>query len=133
MHSVLCGKDIDHSLLHVPYVTAPYIGFVTTKPVFGVSDKAILKPACSATETSWKTKVLLVASLVMVLSSKRITKALVRLRAYAGWSASLLFANPQRQVFSHRGPYMIDYGIEEQDILSFFEYICPMLVCQIVS
>ena len=29
-----------------------YIGLVTTKPVFGVSDKASFKPVSSATETS---------------------------------------------------------------------------------
>ena len=39
-----------------------------------------------------------------ILSIKRITKALIRLRGCAGWSASVLFANSRRQVFS-RGPY----------------------------
>ena len=41
----------------------------------------------------------------MLLSKKRITKALIRLRGCAGWSAPLLFANHRRQVFSRRGPY----------------------------
>ena len=41
----------------------------------------------------------------MVLSKKRITKALFRLRRCAGWFASLLFVYPRRQVISHRGPY----------------------------
>ena len=40
----------------------------------------------------------------MILSKKRITKALIRLRECAGWSAPVLFANPRRQVFSRRGP-----------------------------
>ena len=31
----------------------------------------------------------------MVLSKKRITKALIRLRGCAGWSAPVLFANPE--------------------------------------
>ena len=31
---------------------------------------------------------------------QRITKALIRLRGCAGWSAPALFANPRRQVFS---------------------------------
>ena len=31
----------------------------------------------------------------MVLSKKRITKALIRLRRCAGWSAPVLFANPE--------------------------------------
>ena len=41
----------------------------------------------------------------MILSKKRITKALIRLRGCAGWSAPVLFAKPRRQVFSRRGPY----------------------------
>ena len=41
----------------------------------------------------------------MILSSKRITKALISLRGCPGWSAPLLFANPRRQVLSHQGPY----------------------------
>ena len=43
-------------------------------------------------------KVLLVESLYMILSKKRITKALIRLHVCAGWSAPLLFANLRRQV-----------------------------------
>ena len=42
----------------------------------------------------------------MILSKKRITKALIRLLRCAGWSAPVLFANPRRQVFSRRGPYI---------------------------
>ena len=45
----------------------------------------------------------------MQLSKKRITKALIRLRGCAGWSVPVLFANPRRQVFSRRGPYIIAY------------------------
>ena len=40
----------------------------------------------------------------MILSKKRITKVLIRLRGCAGWSAPVLFANPRRQVFSRQGP-----------------------------
>ena len=40
----------------------------------------------------------------MVLSKTQITKVLIRLRKCAGWSAPVLFANPQREVFSRRGP-----------------------------
>ena len=36
----------------------------------------------------------------------QITKALIRLRGCAGWSAPELFANPLRQVFSRRGPFI---------------------------
>ena len=59
------------------------------KPVFGVSDKVRLKPACSATETSLKIGILLVASLDMILYKRGITKTC------AGWSTPLLFANPE--------------------------------------
>ena len=41
---------------------------------------------------------MLVASLDMILSKKRITKALISLRVRADWSAPLLFANHRRQV-----------------------------------
>ena len=41
---------------------------VATKPVFGVSDKVRFKPACSATENSYKNEISLVASLDMELS-----------------------------------------------------------------
>ena len=40
----------------------------------------------------------------MILSKKRITKALIRLRGCAGWSAPVLFAKPRRQVFTRCGP-----------------------------
>ena len=40
----------------------------------------------------------------MVLSKTRITKALIRLRRCAGWSAPVLFVNPRRHVFLRQGP-----------------------------
>ena len=46
-----------------------------------------------------KNEISLVGSLDMILSNKRITKALIRLRGCAGWSASLLFTNSRRQGF----------------------------------
>ena len=49
----------------------------STKPVVGSSEKAGLKPACSAPETSQKIDISLVVSLYMTLSNKRMTKALV--------------------------------------------------------
>ena len=72
------------------------MGLDATKPVFGVSDEARLKPVSSATETSQKIELSFVASLDMVLSKKRITKAVIRLRGCAGWSAPVLFASPRR-------------------------------------
>ena len=68
------------------------------KTCFGVSDKARFKRVSSATETSKKIKIALIANLDMMLSKKRITKALIRLHGCAGWSAPLLFANPRGQV-----------------------------------
>ena len=47
------------------------------------------------------------ASLDIILSKKRTTKALISLHGQAGWSTPLLFANPRRQVFSHGGPSKI--------------------------
>ena len=41
----------------------------------------------------------------MILFKKLMTKALIRLRRCAGWSAPVLFANPGRQVSSRRGPF----------------------------
>ena len=42
----------------------------------------------------------------MLLSEKRITTALIRLRGCTGWSVPLLFPNLRRQVFLRRGPYI---------------------------
>ena len=47
------------------------MGLVARKPVFGVSDKVRFKPACSATETSQKVEISLVASLDLALSKTR--------------------------------------------------------------
>ena len=70
------------------------MGLAATKPVLGVSDKVRFKPVFSATETSQKIEISLVASLDIILSNKRIIKALISLRGCASWSAPLLFANP---------------------------------------
>ena len=83
------------------------LGLVVTKHVFGISEKARLKPVSSATETGWTMEISLVASLDIVLYKTRTTKALIRLRGCAGWSAPVLFANPRRKIFSRRGPYVI--------------------------
>ena len=86
-----------------------HMGLVATRHVFWVSDKATFKPVSLATGTSQKIEISPVASLHMILSTKRITKALIRLRGCAGWSAPVLFTNPRRQVFSGCGPYNIRY------------------------
>ena len=72
--------------------------------------KASLKLVSSAAETSLKKEISLVLSIDMILSNKRITKALIRKRGCAGWSAPLLFAKPRRQDFSHRSPYDVTSG-----------------------
>ena len=65
-------------------MTRNYLGLDATKPVFRVSDKARLKPVSSATETGKKIENSLEARIDMILSNKRITKALIRLRVCAG-------------------------------------------------
>ena len=87
------------------------------KACLRVSDKASFKPVSSATETSLKIEISPVASLHtgMIHSEKRITKALIRLRGCAGWSAPLLFANPRRQVFARQGPNENDQIITLQE------------------
>ena len=82
------------------------MGLVAIEPVFGVSEYVISKPACSATETSQSVESSLVASLEMILSDKGITKVLIRLPECAGWSVSLLFANPKDR-FSCVGAYIL--------------------------
>ena len=64
---------------------------VQEKPFFSVSDEVRFKSACSATETSLKIEILLVASVDMILSNKQNTKVLIRLCGCTGWSAPLLF------------------------------------------
>ena len=56
------------------------MGCGARKLVVRVSDEVRFKPACSATETSYKIEISLVASLDMILSNKSITKVLIRLR-----------------------------------------------------
>ena len=84
-----------------------HIGHIMRKPVFGVSDQVILKPACSATENSKTFEMLCVASLDMIVSIELITKALIRLHGCAGWSAPLLFTHPIDSFFSHLCPCKI--------------------------
>ena len=51
-----------------------------------------LKPTYSDTETRLKIKILHEANLDILLSTKQLTKALIRLRGCTGWSVPLLFA-----------------------------------------
>ena len=45
-------------------------GLAARKPVFGVSEEVIFKPACSASKTSYNIEILLVTSLDMILFKK---------------------------------------------------------------
>ena len=50
----------------------------------------------------------------MVLSNKRIIKALIRLRGCTGWSAPLLFANPEDRFSSSRP--IFDYPLLSRNL-----------------
>ena len=73
------------------------MGLPTTKPVFGVSKKRVSNRSSELQRLARILK-FAQASLNMLLSNKRLTKALIRLRGCAGWSAPVLFANLQRQI-----------------------------------
>ena len=66
-----------------------------TKPVFGVSDRARLKPVSFSYRDYLKIKISPVAISDILLSKKQITKALISLHGCAGWSVPLLFTNPK--------------------------------------
>ena len=53
------------------------------------------QPAQLHQHTSYKIETSLLASVDMIFSNKRKTKALISLRKRAGWSAPLLFAKPE--------------------------------------
>ena len=76
------------------------MSLVTRKPVSGISDQVRLKPACSAKKASYSLEIVHVASIGIILSRQQTTKALIRLRCCADWSAPLLFAFGKNR-FSH--------------------------------
>ena len=94
------------------------------KPAYGVSDKVRLKPACPATETRQKIEISLVASLDMILSNKRTTKAQIRMRGCADWSAPLLFAKPPKTGFLALRHIWIYRRVNAFLILMFHQNIC---------
>ena len=69
------------------------MGLDAKNPVFGVSDKGDSNQ--SPQLQSLKIEISFVASLDRILPKKRITKVLISLPRCAGWSAPLLFANPE--------------------------------------
>ena len=85
-----------------------HMDHLVRKSVYVVSVKASLKPFSSATETSWKIEISPVLSLHMIFSKQRITKALISLHGYAGWSAPLLFTTIEdrfSRVAAHIQPF----------------------------
>ena len=89
------------------------------KPVFGVFDLVTHKPACAVTEASYKLEISDIETRDIILSRQRTTKALIRLRGCAGWSAPLLFAYGKNR-FSH-------------DVFQLFEVILFVLVIIIIN
>ena len=81
------------------------MGLFGKKPVFGVSDKARFKPVSSVTGTSYELEIWHVARLDMIFSKMRKTKSMIRLGGCAGWSAPLLYPNPEDR-FSRDEPHM---------------------------
>ena len=65
---------------------------VRRKLVFGDGERVWLKPSCSATEASNSPGIWNLTFMGIILSRKRITKALARLRECSGCSPSSLFA-----------------------------------------
>ena len=72
------------------------------KMCLGVSDQAKHKPVCAATEASHSNEISAIESRD-ILSKQRTTKALIRLRGCAVWSAPLLFAYDIRHIFTWPG------------------------------
>ena len=70
------------------------------KPVFVVCDQVRHKLARTATEARWRFEISDIEFRGIVLSRQRTTKALIRLRGCAGWSAPLLFPYGISPVFS---------------------------------
>ena len=109
-----------------------YMSQFTWKSVFGVSDQVRLKPACSATETSYSLEILDIETRSIILSQQRITKALIRLRRCTGWSEPLLFAYVINR-FSHDmadiyifqlGKDKWPKGIQTQDLFQYVQVCC---------
>ena len=61
-----------------------YMSLVTRKPVFGVCDQVRLKLTCAAKEARKRLEISDIETRDMILSRRRITKVLIRLRRCAG-------------------------------------------------
>ena len=77
----------------------------------GVSDQAKYKLAYAATKASLSLEISAIESRDIILSKQRTTKALIRLRRCAGWSAPLLVASDKRHIFSWLGSFVFVRGV----------------------
>ena len=84
-----------------------YMSLDPTKPVFGVSGKARLKPISSATEASKKIEVLLVARLDMVLSKKTYNKGADRSAGMHRLVCTFVVRKSPEDRFSHVEAHII--------------------------
>ena len=87
-----------------------YLGLNGKKPIFGFPTKLDSNQSAPLQREAGKLKFHLVAILDMILSKKRITEALIRLRRCAGWSAPLLFANPLETGFLESRTFLSQYS-----------------------
>ena len=104
------------------------MGLVATKPVFGVSHQAMLKPASSATETSRKIEILLEETSRKIRydtfqkANNKGADQSVQMRRLV---CAFVVHKPRRQVFSYGGTYYV--RLEFLDSLhtsSFFSKMC---------
>ena len=84
------------------------MGLVARKPVFGFLTKWDSNQPAQLQRLARKSKLRLWQVWIWYFPKKWKTKALIRLCGCAGWSTPLLFANLWRQVFSHRGPNILN-------------------------
>ena len=70
----------------------------------GVSTKSVSNQSPQLKRLAWKLKFHLQQIYIWYFPKSK-KRALIRLHGCAGWSAPVLFTNPQRQGFSRRGPY----------------------------
>ena len=68
-----------------------YLGLNARRPVFGVYEGLQDSNQPAQLHVAKKAEILSVASLSIILSRGRTTKALIRLRGCVGWSAPLIF------------------------------------------
>ena len=80
------------------------MGLITRNPVFGVFDKASFKPLSSATATSSKKLNFTCSKFTYNAFQNANYKSADQTAWMRRLSAPVLFAYPQRQVFSRRGP-----------------------------